>query len=80
MHTKIQMWGNSLGVRISKSLAEEAGLEAGSEVEMSVEDGQLVVTPSRGRKYRLADLLRRVPPDNLHEEIDPDGPVGREGW
>jgi len=80
MNTRIQKWGNSLGLRIPKSLAEEAGVEAGSEVELSVKDGQLVVTPTRRRKYRLRDLLRKVTPENVHDEIDTGGPVGREGW
>ena len=80
MNTRIQKWGNSLGLRIPKSFAEEAGVEAGSEVELSVKDGQLVVTPTRRRKYQLRDLLRKVTPANLHDEIDTAGPVGREGW
>ena len=80
MNTRIQKWGNSLGLRIPKSFAEEAGVEAGSEVELSVKDGQLVVTPTRRRKYRLRDLLRKVTPENVHDEIDTGGPVGREGW
>ena len=32
MVTKIQKWGNSLGLRIPKSFAAEANIEAGSEV------------------------------------------------
>jgi antitoxin MazE len=80
MNTKIQKWGNSLGLRIPKSFAEEAGVEAGSEVDLAVEGGQLIVTPLRRRKYRLLDLLRKVTPSNMHEEVDTGGPVGREGW
>ncbi len=80
MNTKIQKWGNSLGLRIPKSVAEDAGVEAGSEVDLTVEDGQLIVTPLRRPKYRLRDLLRKVTPSNLHEGIDTGGPVGREGW
>ena len=38
MQTKVQKWGNSLGLRIPKSFAEQAGVEAGSEVDLSVED------------------------------------------
>ena len=43
MQTKVQKWGNSLGLRIPKSFAEQAGVEAGSEVDLSVEDGELIV-------------------------------------
>ena len=80
MQTKIQKWGNSLGMRIPKLLAEQAGIEAGSEVVLSVEDGELMVRPVRQPRYELKDLLRGVTAENLHEEIDTGEPVGREVW
>lgn len=80
MQTKIQKWGNSLGLRIPKAFAEEAGVEAGSQVELSVENGVLTMRPSRRKKYRLQELLRRVTAKNLHEEVDTGTPVGREVW
>ncbi len=78
--TKIQKWGNSLGLRIPKSFAEEAGVEAGSEVDLSVKDGELVVRPRRLPTYNLKDLLRGVTAENVHEEIDTGPRVGRETW
>lgn len=80
MHTKVQRWGNSLGLRIPKSFAEEAGVEAGSEVDLSVEDGELVVRPKRTPKYGLKDLLRGVTAKNVHDETDTGERVGREAW
>ena len=80
VQTKIQKWGNSLGLRIPKSFALEAGVEAGSEVDLSIKNGDLVVRPVRRRKYRLQDLLSRVEPKNLHQEIDTGTAVGREVW
>ncbi len=80
MQTRIQKWGNSLGLRIPRSFAQEVGVGAGSEVDLSVQDGDLVVRPARRRTYRLKDLLRRVTAKNLHEEVDTGEPVGREVW
>ncbi|UCG84880.1 MAG: AbrB/MazE/SpoVT family DNA-binding domain-containing protein [Gemmatimonadota bacterium] len=80
MNTRIRKWGNSLGLRIPKSFAAEAGVAEGSEVDLTVKNGQLIVKPTRRRRVPLQDLLRRVRPDNLHEEIDTGGPVGREAW
>ncbi len=80
MQTKIQKWGNSLGLRIPKSFAEQAGVEAGSEVDLSVEDGELIVRPRRSPRYGLKELLRSVTPKNVHREIETGGPVGREAW
>ena len=80
MRTKIQKWGNSLGLRIPRSLAEEAGVVAGSEVDLSVLRGDLVVKPAKRTKYRLKDLLRQVTSKNIHAEVDAGAPVGREVW
>lgn len=80
MQTKIQKWGNSLGLRIPKSFAEQAGVEAGSDVDLSVEDGELVVRPRRHPRYELKDLLRAVTSKNLHREVETGEPVGRETW
>ncbi len=80
MITKLQKWGNSLGLRIPKSFAAETQVEAGSTVDISVQDGGLVVRPIRRKKYTLSELLRRVSSKNLHDEIATGEPVGREVW
>jgi len=80
MQTKIQRWGNSLGLRIPRSIAEEAKVGPGSEVELSIQNGNLIVKPARRRTYDLKDLVRKITPRNLHDEVDTGGPVGRETW
>jgi len=80
MQTRIQKWGNSLGLRIPRSLATEAQVEAGATVDLSVEDGRLLVRPLRVRRYALRALLRKVTPRNLHGEISTGKAVGREAW
>ena len=80
MVTKVQKWGNSLGIRIPKSFAEEARVEAGSTVDISVVDGQLVIKPVQSSKYELKRLLSKVTKDNVHREISSGGPQGKEAW
>ena len=80
MQTKIQRWGNSLGLRIPRSFAEEAGVEAGSQVDLSVRDGDLVVRAATRRTYRLSELLEKVTAKNLHGVVDSGEPTGREIW
>ncbi len=80
MQTKIQRWGNSLGLRIPKSFAAEAHVQAGSTVDISVERGELVVRPVAPRKYQLDDLLRQITSSNLHDEVDWGESLGREAW
>jgi antitoxin MazE len=80
VQTKIQRWGNSLGLRIPRAFAEEAGVEAGAEVDLSIRDGDLIVRPARRPKYRLTELIRKITARNLHGEVDTGAPVGREVW
>ena len=80
MQTKIQKWGNSLGLRIPKSFAAEAQVKEGAAVELSVQDGGLLVRPLRVRKYALSVLLRKMRQGNLHREVSTGRAVGREAW
>jgi len=80
MQTKIQKWGNSLAVRIPKPFAEEAQLKSGASVDLSVDDGRIIIDPHTAQEYRLEDLLNGVTKQNLHAEVDTGGVVGREVW
>lgn len=77
MRVQVQKWGNSFALRIPKKLAEEVKVSRGSEVELSIEKGRLVVAPAR-KKYRLDDLLGKVTRRNIHPETDWGRPVGKE--
>lgn len=77
--TQIAKWGNRLGLRPSKSVAREAQLEEGDTVDVSVDNGAIVIRPSRPR-YSLDDLVRRITAKNRHGESDWDTAVGHEVW
>lgn len=79
MQVRIQKWGNSLALRIPKSLAKDSGVDTGSLVDLRVVRGKLVATPVRGT-YELEELLSRVSKGNLHGEVDSGEPLGREIW
>jgi antitoxin MazE len=80
MRARVQKWGNSLALRIPKSFAMETALDSGAEVDLSLEDGRLVVTPRRAPVYTLSELLRNVTPENHHPEVDTGPSVGHEAW
>ncbi len=79
MRTKVQKWGNSLAVRIPKPFADGAGLFPSSEVEMSLEGGDVRLSPVRPR-WSLRRLLTGVTKRNLHAEVDSGRAIGREAW
>ena len=80
MVTKIQKWGNSLGLRIPKLVAKETAIEEGSEVDLYVEGDRIVIRPVRPPRYSLDDLLSRVTEANRHDEIFTGDAVGKETW
>ena len=80
MKTRVKKWGNSLALRIPKSLAVEVGLEDRSPIDLSLMDGRLVITPVVEPELSLATLLAQVTEENLHGEVDTGPAVGGEVW
>jgi antitoxin MazE len=80
MKTTAQKWGNSLAIRVPKSVAVQVGLKAQDNLEIEVQDGNVVLKPHLRRVYRLEDLVKQITPKNVHREIDTGTPVGREIW
>lgn len=80
MRTKIVRWGNSLGLRIPKSFAEEIRVSEGTAVDLSLEEDRLVIRAAQPKPLALDDLLAGVTPENRHDETDTGGPVGGEVW
>jgi antitoxin MazE len=67
MSAKIQKWGNSLGIRIPKSVIEKANLNENSKVEIENKDGAIIIFPLQ-EKESLANLLSKITKKNLHHE------------
>jgi antitoxin MazE len=82
MITKVQKWGNSQGVRLSKELLADVDIGVGDAVDVAVRDGTLVVTPARRVRGALSleELVSRIPKGYKPEELDWGAPVGREVW
>jgi antitoxin MazE len=80
MVTKVQRWGNSLGLRLPSKVAKDLHVESGTEVDIQVVKGRLVITPVPSGRYSLDDLLAEVTPDNIHKEHPTGARRGRESW
>ena len=80
MKVQVQRWGNSLALRIPKSFAVESNIGQGSVVEVSLDQGKIIVEPVRETEYTLEELLSGVTKRNLHAETDAGAAVGKEVW
>lgn len=80
MKTRLKMWGNSLGLRIPGAFAKETRLKENSVVDLTLEDGKLIIEPVKKSDITLESLLDAIEPGNLHEEVDTGPAQGHEPW
>jgi antitoxin MazE len=78
MRAQVLKWGNSLAVRIPKSIAEEAELKAGDPLEIEVADQGAVQLNRVGKIPTLAKLVAQITAENRYAEIEAGVEVGRE--
>jgi antitoxin MazE len=79
VRARVSRWGNSLAIRIPAAFAEETQLQDGAAIDVSVENGRLVIVAARPR-YQLDALLAEISDDNLHGETDWGAAEGDEAW
>jgi len=79
MITRVQRWGNSHSLRLSKKLLADVEIDVGDEVDVAVRDGALVVTPVRRVRgaVDLEQFVRGIP--GLRAGGARLGPPGRRG-
>ncbi|MGI6366186.1 MAG: AbrB/MazE/SpoVT family DNA-binding domain-containing protein [Bacillota bacterium] len=80
MKAKIQLWGNSLALRIPKSFAIELGLQANSPVNLTLVKGTLVIEQIPEQEYNLEELLSEVRETNIPDPVDFGRAKGKEIW
>jgi len=74
----VKKWGNSPSVRLPVAIMQAASLNVDDTVDISVEDGRIVIVPVKTKEYSLEALLAGITPDNIHEKVDFGAPVGKE--
>jgi antitoxin MazE len=79
METTIKKWGNSLGLRIPKSFAKQAGVKDGALVDININDDKIIIQAIQ-QEEPLDVLLDRITPYNKHGEIETDESIGNEVW
>lgn len=72
----------SQGLRLTKALLNEAGMHVGDEVNVSVQNGRIIVehVPRVRGKFDLETLLSEMPEEYRPEELDWGPSTGKEIW
>ena len=78
MRTVVKKWGNSASVRIPAAVMQAAHLDLDEAVDVREESGRIVIEPVQRKEYDLAELVKQITVENLHDEADFGRPVGKE--
>jgi len=70
----ITKWGNSLALRIPRSIAAQLGVKENSNVSLELEGDRLIIK----REQILDEMLAMVTDENKHQLIDFGAPRGKE--
>ncbi len=77
MHVQISKWGNSLGLRLPRALAQQIGISEGAKVNIWA-DGSRLVVETVSTQYSLADLLVNMSPQTMSTAFSWGADEGRE--
>lgn len=80
MKTSVQKWGNSLGVRIPRALADQAQICEGSVIEIEEVEGVITIQAVTPKEHTLDELVSGITEENRHGEIDTGESRGSEVW
>lgn len=76
--TVIKKWGNSPSVRLPVCVMQSAELKVDDTVELSVEDGRIIITPIHVHNDSLDTLISGITDENIHEKVGVGKRLGRE--
>lgn len=87
MELTISHWGNSLGLRIPKSIAKMMHLKGGSRIRAVLKERRLILTPLAGasplkslaKGINLKSMVAKVTSGNKHI-LEEESPIGNEIW
>jgi antitoxin MazE len=69
MQVRVSKWGDSLALRLPQAAVESVRVHQGQQVEWPIQGDRLELRAARPR-YRLADLVREITPEDQPEPID----------
>ena len=78
MIVKTAQWGNSIGVRIPRTIAKNKGIGVDTAVEVDETEDGVIIKPVGKKEYSLKELVKKITPQNRHGEVDFGRPVGKE--
>lgn len=81
MTTTIQKWGNSQGIRLSKSLLDSIKWQENEEINIKTENNKIIIEKViKAQKKNIKELFENYDGNYIPTKIDWGKPVGKEIW
>jgi antitoxin MazE len=80
MKTAVRKWGNSLVVRIPRTIAQETQLNNGTIIDLQIRTDAIIIRRSVPKRPSLKALVAQIQPSNRHAEENWGKAVGHEVW
>jgi antitoxin MazE len=80
MLSRVQKWGNSQGLRLSKQVLASADLSVGDDVDIIPQAGRILIKKVSKKKFDFAEMVSRMPRAHQVREESFGKPVGKEAW
>ena len=74
----IKKWGNSFAIRIPKVIMDDAHLKTDSEIDITITDGKILMSPTLPQEITLVSLIAQISNENVHHEVDTGPAIGNE--
>ena len=78
METQVKKWGNSLGLRLPKSITTQTNIFDGTIVNLVYKKNRIEIVPIKKEEYSLDEMLLGITDDNIQIETDSGESVGNE--
>jgi len=72
----VNKWGQSLGIRIPKNIAQKMHIQEGEKVQIAFQDGEITIKPVMTIDW----LMEGMDSKNRHDLLLDDGALGKEKW
>lgn len=76
---KVSKWGNGQAIRLPKAILNMLSINEGDELEISTDNGKIVLNPIKEDNFTFADLFKNYDGETKQNEYWEDlEPVGKE--
>ena len=80
MEARLQKWGNSLGIRIPKTLLNSLNLKEDDILDLDIEENKIIIMKQEHGRIDLAKRFKDYYGENLAKDFSWDEKRGKEIW